>query len=306
MRDVATALVALKRRQPALRRAVVKLEEGASGEGNALFEYDDAPGGALLDSWVEHELPSRLRPEAPDMSYEQYAHKFGRMGGIVESWIEGTDKRSPSVQLRINPLSVIETISTHEQLLGGVTGQRYLGACFPAAEDYRRAIDESARRAAQVLRDRGVLGRFGIDFVCVRSGDSWHHYAIEINLRKGGTTHTFQTLQYLTGGRYDVDTGRFLTPQGECRYYWATDNLVNPLYRRLTPPDLIDVSIEQGLHFDRSTQQGVTFNLIGAVSEFGKLGMVSIAASPAAAEALHRRAVHAIETACTEPVQARG
>jgi hypothetical protein len=145
---------------------------------------------------------------------------------------------------------------------------------------------------------KGVLGRFGVDFVCVREGGTWRHYAIEINLRKGGTTHTFQTLQYLTGGRYDADSGLFFTLQGDARYYYATDNLVKAAYRRLTPPDLIDVAIEQDLHFDRSKQQGVTFNLIGAISEFGKLGIVSIAGSSAEAKRLYDRTVRALDAAC--------
>jgi hypothetical protein len=298
MRDVVTALADLKLRQPAVSRAVVKLEDGASGEGNCLFDYSGAPTGSGLESWLAAQLPDRLLPEAVGMSYERYAAKFAECGGVVEAWIEAEEKRSPSVQLRINPRGLIEAISTHDQVLGGATGQRYLGASFPAVEDYRSAIYESALRVAAVLLSKGVLGRFGIDFVCVREGSGWRHYAIEINLRKGGTTHTFQTLQYLTDGRYDASSGRFFTPQGEARYYYATDNLVKRPYRRLTPLDLIDVAIEHDLHFDRTAQQGVTFNLIGAVSEFGKLGIVSIAGSPAKAEMLYHRTVGALDVAC--------
>jgi hypothetical protein len=298
MRDVVSALVDLKMRYPTLKRAVTKLEEGASGEGNCVFDYAGAPTTAGLESWLLAQLPKRLQPEAAGMSYERYAVKFAEHGGIVEAWIEAEETRSPSVQLRITPRGIIETISSHDQLLGGATGQRYLGACFPAMADYRGAICESARRIAAVLRAKGVLGRFGVDFVCVREGTAWRQYAIEINLRKGGTTHTFQTLQYLTDGRYDVSSGLFFTPQGHARCYYATDNLVRPSYRRLTPGDLIDVAIEQDLHFDRTTQQGVTFNLIGAVAEFGKLGIVSIAGSPAEAEVLYHRTVRALDTAC--------
>ncbi len=50
--------------------------------------------------------------------------------------------------------------------------------------------------------------------------------------------------------------------------------------------------------FDRSAQQGVTFNLIGAVSEFGKLGLVSIAATASEAEHRYARAVRALDAAC--------
>jgi hypothetical protein len=296
--DAIMALDALKRRRPALTRAVVKLEEGASGEGNATFEFAGAPIGATLKSWIAAELPTRLKLEAAGLTYEHYTAKFASLGGVAEAWVEGHDKCSPSAQLRINPLARLEAISTHEQLLGGATGQHYLGASFPAREEYRLDIQQSALHVGRILRDKGVLGRFGVDFVCVRDGGIWRHYAIEINLRKGGTTHTFQTLQYLTGGRYDSESGMFFTPQGQPRFYYATDNLVNPRYRRLTPPDLVDLAIEHNLHFDPVTQEGVTFNLIGAVSQFGKLGVVSIAASSQAAEALYARTVKVLDAAC--------
>jgi hypothetical protein len=298
MRDVVTALATLKRSQPALKRAVIKLEEGASGEGNCIFDYFGAPTHPGLETWLATHLPDRLQPEASSMSYERYAAKFAERGGVAEAWIDGEEKQSPSVQLRITPSGSIETISTHDQVLGGTTGQRYLGACFPAKEDYRGAICDSALRIANVLRAKGVLGRFGVDFVCVREGGAWRHRAIEINLRKGGTTHTFQTLQYLIDGHYDAESGQFFTSQGEARCYYATDNLVKAAYRRLTPPDLIDVAIEHNLHFDRTTLQGVTFNLIGAVAEFGKLGIVSIARSPIEAETLYHRTVQALDVAC--------
>jgi hypothetical protein len=182
--------------------------------------------------------------------------------------------------------------------LGGPTGQHYLGARFPAHDGYRIVIQAAAVRVGAVLRDKGALGRFGVDFVCVREAAGWRHFAIEINLRKGGTTHTFQTLQYLTDGHYEAATGLFRTPQGQLRYYYATDNLVKPQYRRLTPPDLIDLAIEHDLHFDAAAQQGVTFNLIGAVSQFGKLGIVSIAGSPEAAEEYYERTVRVLDAAC--------
>ena len=264
----------------------------------AIFDYSGAPTGSGLGSWLAAQLPDRLQPEAAHMSYERYAAKFAERGGVVEAWIEAEEKHSPSVQLRITPRGIIETISSHDQVLGGTTGQRYLGARFPAMEDYRDAVCKSALRIAAVLRAKGVLGRFSVDFVCVREVSAWRHYAIEINLRKGGTTHTFQTLQYLTDGRYDADSGLFFTPHGEARCYFATDNLVKARYRRLTPPDLIDVAIEHNLHFDRTTQQGVTFNLIGALAEFGKLGIVSIARSAVEAETLYHRTVHVLDAAC--------
>ena len=71
-----------------------------------------------------------------------------------------------------------------------------------------------------------MLGRFAVDFVVVRDDDGdWTPYAIELNLRKGGTTHPFLTLQFLTDGRYDAGTGLFLTPRGDEKHLVATDHL---------------------------------------------------------------------------------
>ena len=65
------------------------------------------------------------------------------------------------------------------------------------------------------LAERGVLGRFAVDFVVVQDETGeWTPYAIELNLRKGGTTHPFLTLQFLCGGNYDGERGVFLTPGG--------------------------------------------------------------------------------------------
>ena len=94
-------------------------------------------------------------------------------------------------------------LSTHDQVLGGPTGQSYLGARFPADTAYGPAIMREAAKVARRFARDGVIGRFALDFVVVRTqGGEWRPYAIEVNLRKGGTTHPFLTLQYLTDGRF--------------------------------------------------------------------------------------------------------
>ncbi|HJN92111.1 MAG TPA: hypothetical protein QGF05_05220, partial [Dehalococcoidia bacterium] len=129
--DVAEALAELKRRQPGLRRSVVKLDEGVSGEGNATFSYAGCPSGEGLKSWVRSELPIRLRFEARDETWEHCRTKFEQMGGVVEVFVDGDDKRSPSAQCRIDPLGRIEMISTHDQVLGGAIGPGLPGLHVP-------------------------------------------------------------------------------------------------------------------------------------------------------------------------------
>jgi hypothetical protein len=301
--DVADALAALKRHDPALRRAVVKLEEGFSGEGNAVFSYDGAPTGAALARWVRDELPTRIRCEAAGERWERYAEKFARMGGIVEAFMDGEEARSPSVQCRIDPLGAVQIVSTHDQIMGGPSGQIFVGCAFPAVAACGPELHEAARQVADVLRADGVLGRFGLDFVSVRRGDRWEHRAIEITLRKGGTTHPYLMLQFRTDGAYDCDTGLYRTAAGQPCYYEATDNLRHPAYVGLTPDDLIDIAVDNRLHFDAASQQGVVFHLIGALSEHGKLGALCIAPSRERARRLHAETVAVLgrETARAEP-----
>ena len=153
-------------------------------------------------------------------------------------------------------------------------------------------------QVARVLAKKGVLGRFGGDFVSVRDHGGWRHLAIEINLRKGGTTHPFLMLQFLTDGRYDTEKGAFLTPGGQPRCYYASDNLESERYRGLTPYDLVDIAVVNGLHFHAATGEGVAFHLIGALSEFGKLGVVCIGQTHERADTLYRRTVEVLNQEC--------
>ncbi len=295
--DVAHALAELKSQKPDVERAVVKLNEGFSGEGNAVFDFAGAPAGPALGPWIRDSLPG-LAFEARGMTWELYQSKLGAMGGVVEAFIPGAVKRSPSAQFRIDPVGGIEVLSTHDQVLGGANGQIFLGARFPADQDYRLDIQARGVKVAQALAAKGAIGRLGVDFISVKEGGGWRHYAIEINLRKGGTTHPFLMLQYLTDGHYDPQTGVFLTPSGQPCCYYASDNLESERYRGLTPYDLVDISVVNGLHFHAATGEGVAFHLIGALSEFGKLGVVCIGRTPEQAEALYRSTVDILDREC--------
>ena len=292
--DMVAALVEMKRRTPELEKAVVKINEGFSGEGNAIFSLKEAPLDETLPSWVQGRLQD-LAFEAKGMTLELYLEKFESMGGIVEEFIAGSGKRSPSAQFRCNPAGQLEAISTHDQVLSGENDQIFVGCQFPADEAYRLSIQETGMRAAQALVDKGIIGRFGIDFISFKEGDEWRHKAIEINLRKGGTTHPFLMLQFLTDGHYEVDTGQFLTMTSGPRCYYASDNLFSPAYRGLTPDDLIDIAVMNGLHFHAATSEGVVFHLMGALSEFGKLGIVCIGETHERAKELYDRAVRVLE-----------
>jgi hypothetical protein len=289
--EIVQALTELRRKRPAIRRAIVKLNESFSGEGNAVFTYPPDPGGDVAGALANVALPTE------EVDRPVFFDEFSRMGGVVEEYIEAPEKHSPSVQLRVSPHHQVLAISTHDQILGGPQGQTYLGCRFPARDDYRVAMSAMADRVGAVLARKGVVSRFGVDFLASRhrADEPWDLQALEINLRLLGTTHPFLALSFLTGGHLDTATGQFLSLGGRPKFYRATDNLRADRYRSLIPEDLIDIVTDHRLHYNHRTESGVLFHLIGAVSEFGKLGVTAIANTPAEADALYERTLEVLD-----------
>jgi hypothetical protein len=296
--DLIQELLNLWRRQPDLKRIVVKLNEGFSGEGNAILDLRPIQNYAphLCD---QAKTISALTKQLENMSFQgvgetwfSFSARIPELGAIVEAFIEGEQKRSPSVQGYIRPSGEVEIISTHDQILGGADGQVYEGCYFPADTAYRLELQELGLKVGEALAAKGAMERYGVDFIAVQQPDhKWDLQAIEINLRKGGTTHPFMTLRLLTNGTFDYDSGNFLTQQGQPKYYIATDNLQKEQYRGLLPNDLMDIIAQERLHFHSSSRTGTVFHLMGALSEFGKLGLTSIGDSLAEAQAIYDRVI---------------
>jgi hypothetical protein len=290
---VIDGLEKLRARRPDVRRAVVKLNEGFSGEGNATFTFptQDASREGM------RKCLRRIRYGVAGERFDRFFQKLRRMGGVVEELLEETQVRSPSAQYRIDPQGEVVTISTHDQILGGPTGQVYLGCRFPASDEYRIAIQEAGRRIGEALARRGIVSRFGVDFLVRRGApdEPWKIDALEINLRFGGTTHPFLALQFLTGGRVDAETGLFRSPRGTPLYYRSTDNLRSEAYRGLLPEDLFDLATVNRLQYDHVAERGILFHMVGAVSQYGKLGMTAIAGSHADADRLFGHALEVLD-----------
>lgn len=296
--EIINALSELKINNPSLRKAVVKMNDGFSGEGNAIFSFAEMSDKDECRKWVADKLEAKLKMVAGDLSYKDFMFKFQHMGGIAEAFVEGDIKTSPSAQCRINPLGDCKVISTHDQVVGGESGQVFLGAHFPAAEDYAIEIGEAGKKVAEALAKSNVMGRFAVDFISVKENNTWKHYAIEINLRKGGTTHPYILLQFLTDGDYDHENGMYLTANRQTRYYFCSDNLKSEKYIGITPPDLIDIAMLHNLHYDSTSQEGVMFHLIGALSQYGKLGVVCIGSTPERAKNFYEQTVKVLDGEC--------
>jgi hypothetical protein len=79
------------------------------------------------------------------------------------------------------------------------------------------------------------------------------------------------------------------------KYYIASDNLQKERYRGLMPNDLMDIIAHHRLHFDSSTRTGNVFHLMGALSEFGKLGLTSIGNSLQQAEDCYNQVIKVLD-----------
>ena len=198
-------------------------------------------------------------------------------------------------------------ISTHEQILE--KGQLYVGCRFPAKEDYRMQLCHFGLLIGQALAAYGARERFSVDFVCLPNGSSlnnneddnnaassphvekkkkkWEVYAIEINLRSGGTTHPFETARLISDGYLDphdgllkVTVANSLESREEPRYYQASDNVIGARLVGKPLSEVCELLDSAGLGWNSQQKEGCLFYFTGALGSFGKLGMLSLASSP--------------------------
>ena len=185
--DLVAALIAMRAADPELASVVVKLGDSVYGLGNVVVRLVGLP--APGDPGEDAALHALLQDQLDD----DYLRRLAADPGIVEEMVTGEEVISPSVQLRILAGGSDGLLCTQDQLLGGNNGQAFVGCRFPAGEAYAPLIVTEGEKVRRRLAAKGVVGRFGIDFVVVRREVGWSAYAVEINLREGGTSHPFGT-----------------------------------------------------------------------------------------------------------------
>ena len=294
-RAAVEAIMRLRAVKPELVEVLVKLDDGVSGEGNAVVDLRELPPpGADDERQRVAERLERMVLEARGVSVDAYLDGLASRGGIVEERLLGPDLRSPSVQLTITPTGDVEIVSTHDQILDG---QRYVGCRFPAASPYAEPIARLALDVGRRLAGAGVVGRSAVDFVVQRDSDGrWRPYAVEINLRSGGTTHPLATLALLTGGAYDARTATFTTPAGATKHYVATDHLADASLRELGRDGLLALLKSGRLGFDHARHRGVVFHMLSSLDELGLVGLTAIGDTAVQAQRCYDRAVAAVLT----------
>src|SRR5262249_13827153 len=100
--ELIEAITEMRSKKSSIKQVLVKLNEGVSGEGNAVIDLSGLPASG--DSKEKGMLEERLRGmqfQLARVTYDSYMKKLQERKGIVEERILGEEIRSPSVQLRV-------------------------------------------------------------------------------------------------------------------------------------------------------------------------------------------------------------
>lgn len=275
--DVVRAIARIRTANPAAPGAIVKHDDSGAGDGNAVIDLRRIGEAPTPEDWVRGQIEA-----LPD-----WYRRDLLAGGVVEERIAGDRFSSPSAQIDLRPDGTVAVLATHEQVLGGPDAQVYLGCRFPADPAYAPQLAVHAAAVGRRLSERGARGRVAVDFVAVGDDAGWRVYAIEINLRKGGTTHPYAVLRNVAPGRYDAESGLWVADDGSNRAYSATDNLVDPSWTGFQPADVIRAVADAGLAFDRGAGVGVVLHMLSGLAIDGRFGLTAIGRDAAEAESLH-------------------
>ena len=250
---------AMRSRRPTMSSAIVKLERGRLRRR----QRAGRPARAALAGRRRRRreaVRQRLRDmqlESPDTPYDVVRQQVRRGRRSSRSGSSARRCAARACSCGCCPAAAVELLSTHDQLLGGASGQSYLGCVFPADPGYARLITQHAETIGAPARGDGrprpVRGR-------LRGGP-----------RRRGRLDAVRDRAEPAQGRHHPPVpdpavphrrplrprhALFLTPRGHEKHLVATDHLESDLLRALVPADLFDIVARHGLHFDQSRQDG--------------------------------------------------
>lgn len=276
--EVAAAVAAIRRDRPSLEDVIVKLDNSGAGEGNWTMATN-APTGQPL---TVDQLAAQMASRAPEWFLADLAS-----GGVVEELVTGEVLTSPSAQAEIRPDGEVVVLATHEQVLGGGSGQVFLGSRLPADPAYAAELTTHVTSVACVLSQLGAVGWLTVDFVARRGRGGWALAAVDLNLRRGGTTHSYTALRYLVPGSYDPRAGRWVADSdGSTRTYRSGDAVEVLAGRELSPERAITSLEVAGLGFDHARGAGVLLHGFPSLASHGAIGVTAIARTSEEAERL--------------------
>lgn len=276
--SVLKALIQIKNQDPECSAFMVKLNFGVSGQGNMKVIINE-------NNWNDlGESKKRLIAERSflngdlfnnSMSVASFEERIVEEGAVVEQFVRGELVDSPSAQVMVTPDGV-ELISTHRQILDSF-GQKFIGGEYPCDQSYVEKISEMALLIGKKLKKFKVYGVSSVDFLLSRINGKVECFVIELNIRKGGTTHPFMLSNFAIDLEGKFKKGLLLSKNNTHYVYRSNDNFY-PC--KITAPKVSDLMIKSkkaSILFNKKVKKGVIFHLLNAYTDFGKVGYTVLA-----------------------------
>lgn len=286
--ELSLAMAKLMKNYPYYKKLVIKLDQSASGRGNSIFDVKEFlktnhieinvhTDVKKLATIIRKKMNEYLSFQMPNQNFTEYMKQFDKGGGIVELYIPGDIKYSPSTRILVTSQGEPKVLSAHEQILGGPDKQKYLGSSFPCMESHRKLIINESKKIAKYMANKGILGNFSVDFVIVYNAkkEVKKVYAIEINLRKIGSTNPFVTAHYLTNARYSSRDGQ-MHWRDKTIHYVSMDFIESEKYKNISSIKLVDLIKNSKINFNRTKNKGVFIYMPGMAEKFGRFGALCI------------------------------
>ncbi|QIM21890.1 hypothetical protein G7075_13420 [Phycicoccus sp. HDW14] len=290
--EVATAVLRL-RDSGTVDRIVVKLDNSGAGEGNWIMPTRDDVGREL--SWAE--LADHVRDHVPAWFLADLA-----AGGVVEELVTAEGLTSPSAQVEILPGGEVVVRATHDQVLGGEGGQVFTGSRFPADPSYAGDLAAHAAALAGRLAALGAVGPLSVDFVAWADDGRPALAAVDVNLRKGGTSHSLDVLKHLVPGSYDAPAGRWVADRdGGARCYRSGDTVSVAAGAVTDAAGAVAAAEAAGLAFDHARGTGVVLHMFPSLELEGTVGVTAVGRTAEEAERLYAAVPAALGGAGVDP-----
>lgn len=216
-----------------------------------------------------------------------FLSQLAAKGGVVEEFIMAPRMSFPSVKMVVSPGGQVSNLATHDQVLNGMA---YAGSRFPADREYRDELIEHGYRIAVHLAKIGVRGVVSVDFMATRNTDSdrWSLWGLEINARKGATTHPYFWTRSLTGATYNEGTGELISPEGPIRYR-SSEYIHAEGLGGIPSDDLIQEIKLAGLAYDAQKRRGTLVHMATCLQRFSKFGATFIGSTDEEVDDLYVR-----------------
>lgn len=302
--ELCEAIADLAHNCPGLEKVIIKLNKGFAGVGHTWY-----PVAHLADLGHQEAVKTVASTLASmacvtGTSWDHYAQIMQSQGAVVEAYLPDSGKVNLSVQMYIDYDGQPTLVATHQQLpSSGQEGQSASLCCLPASPKYIEPMHKYGLQVGRCLMQQGFRGPLSLQFVGVPANqivpgtlaglgsgaEGYQLYLVDLKPRRGSLTMPLETACFLTKGIYQSSSGTFRMPSGQLSCYVSCESAAPVEAKGFCSQDLIDIITDAGLHYNSAVGRGVVFHMIGALSQYGRVGATCIAPNVDEAQELYEQ-----------------